>query len=157
MKGISLPSYLDMWFEFGMRRLSERPDFSFIATLKHPTPVIDGFEVFVFDPVPRFGRVSSGGPSPQSLEDGMVYFGKCCAAGDMLMIECPASNDRIKEFDEFSSGHLFIGGDDFSNFGEEDFDVLGGRFDAQTFLVTANVLSEKIEPFFDMRETGLVW
>jgi hypothetical protein len=124
--------------------------------MKHPITAIGCLEVFGFDPAPRFLWVSPFGPLPERLEDGMIYFGKGSATGAVLMVLGPSPNDGIENKDEFSGRRLRIGFDDLADFGEEGFHVLCGGFGAQTFTVAADVLSEKIESSFNVRDACLV-
>src|SRR6516165_4478062 len=67
------------------------------------------------DPTTCFAGVSSPGPPPQSLEDGMVHFGKGLLARHMPMIVGPTADHRVELYDQSTGRGLPVDPDDLSD------------------------------------------
>ena len=76
VEGVSVASYLDVSSIRRVSSLDQYPDLTIVLALEDPLTVIHIFEVFIFDPLAGFGRMSSFGPAPESLKDDCIYFGK---------------------------------------------------------------------------------
>ena len=74
----------------------------------------------------------------------------------MLMIPCPSSNERVEQQDQVTSSGSLMVLDHFSDFFQERFHVLLGRFDNELTVVLAYMLSEKVEAVFNMRHEGFL-
>src|SRR5665213_4466178 len=73
------------------------------------------------------------------------------------MIVRPTQNDGVELTNQTRLCRGRIRLDDRSDFLQEDVRVLLRRFDEQLAVVFAEVLSEEIKPFFDVRDAGFLW
>ena len=113
-------------------------------------------EVFVLDPSSRFVVVSFPGPLPYHLKDGTIYILKDFLTDHMLVIPGPSSNERVEQQDQISGCGSLVFLHDFSDFFQERFHVLLGRFDNELTVVLAYMLSEKVEAVFNMCNEGFL-
>ena len=86
---------------------------------KHPMLSSDGMEVFVFDPSFGFLRVSSFGPLPQSVKDGVIHFHKSPLTGYMPVVVGPPPDNRVELHDQMSGCSLCVGFYDDTDFVQE--------------------------------------
>ena len=136
--------------------LDEPPFLPFVLPEEHPMSVTNGLEVFLSDPLFTFLGMSSGGPTPEGLEDGMVDGGEKAFTDDMSMVLCPSSDDRIELSDELPRRNLRLVPDEGSHLLQEPRAVLFGWFDEQFLVVFADVLTEKVKSIFDSGDMGFL-
>ena len=109
--GIGFRSYLRMPLDADRRSRKppnhfDLPLLIFEVASKHPT--IGSFigKVFVFHPPARFTPVSTTGPFPNRLKDGVVNGMENRFTDHVTMIERPSAYLRIKGYDQFASGQV---------------------------------------------------
>src|SRR5262249_16637158 len=73
-----------------------------LLSSEHPVAPADGFEVFLLDPAFGLAWMSSSGPAPECLEDGAIHIAKDFLTHYVLVIECPASDERVEQQDQVS-------------------------------------------------------
>src|SRR5437879_756228 len=116
---------------------------------KYPVVSSQRREVFLRDPSVGFAGVSSFHPVFHRLVDGLVYVVKGLLAHDMSVVVGPASDHTIEAKDHYSGRESVTSLDALSNFLEEGFDTLLGRFDQQFVLfarlVLAYILAKEVE------------
>jgi hypothetical protein len=95
---------------------------------KHPVPLSDGMEVFIFHPSSGFVWMPSFGPLPECSEDRIIHFHKGLFARYMPMIVCPAPDFGVELYDQVSGCRLSIFLEKFSDLGKKCLDVFLGRF-----------------------------
>jgi hypothetical protein len=137
-------------------RLDEPPFLPIVLPEEHPMSVTNGLEVFLSDPLFTFLGMSSGGPTPEGLEDCMVDGGKKAFTDDMAMVLCPSPDDRIELSDELPRRNLRLVSDKGSHLIQEPLAVLLGRFDEQFLVVFADILTKKVKSIFDSCEMGFL-
>src|SRR5258708_23053808 len=104
-----------------------------------------------------FVGVRRVGPVQESLKDSVVYLDKGLFAGDVRVIVGPAPDLGVEDGYGVSRRDLSIGLDDFSNVGQEGFDVFGRGFDQDfAVVVLADVLSQEVKAVCDVGAAGLV-
>src|SRR5712692_3410355 len=105
--------------------------------------------------------MSSVHPSSQSLIDDVIYPFENLPTHYVLVILRPAANDRVELDNEFPRWQRGVLPDDVSSLLQVGLDVFLGRFNEQfvsfAVLVLADVLTEKIKPFFNMRDDRFFW
>jgi hypothetical protein len=74
----------------------------------------------------------------------------------MLVIPCPTPNERVEQQDQMSRCGSLVLLHDLSDFFQERFHVLLGRFDDEFPVVLAYVLSKKVEAVFNLRDEGFL-
>jgi hypothetical protein len=84
---------------------------------EYPVPEPEVAEVFLFHPSLAFIGMSSDSPSPQRLEDHVVYGSKSLFAAHMLMIVRPSPYHGVELPNQVASRGCFVTLDDFPNFG----------------------------------------
>src|SRR5258708_2130971 len=119
-------------------------------------PLLMVMEVFVLDPSSRLVVVPFPGPLPEHLKDGTIYILKDFLAHHMLVIPCPPANERVEQQDQISRCGSLVLLHDLSDFFQERFHVLLGRFDNELPIVLAYMLSEEVEAIFNMRHEGFL-
>jgi hypothetical protein len=72
-------------------RLDEPPFLPIVLPEEYPMSVTNGLEVFLSDPLFTFLGMSSGGPTPEGLEDRMVDGGKKAFTDNMAMGYSPGN------------------------------------------------------------------
>ena len=99
-------------------------------------------------------------PSPDGLIDHRIYRTESFIADDMPVVVRPTANHRVEFLYQFPSRQGFVGLHDLSDFLKKCFHILLGwgnkQFVLFAHLVLAYVLTEEIEPLFNMRDEGLL-
>src|SRR5690349_17105326 len=95
-------------------------------------------------------------PTPQGFEDSMIHFDKGALARGVLMIVGPAPDFGIEDSYQVSGGRLRIASNDFSDFGQEGFDILPRGFGNDLPMILADSLSQEVKAIHDMRDTGFL-
>ena len=125
-------------------------------TGEHPVSRAEGHKVAGFHPSPALVGMATFGPAPQRLEDRMIHRLEDFGADPMPVIQRPAPDERVQVANEGTRWRTLVGFDDPSDFPQHRFDALRRRLDEQLAVVFANVLSEEVKPFLDMRDHGLL-
>src|SRR5262245_43278012 len=92
--------------------------------------------------------------------NSMVYLAVRVLTDYVPVILRPSSDHRVELQNQMSGSSLLAILHDFSDFVQERLYVLAGRLDEQLALaaiaILADILSEKIEPFFDMHDASFL-
>ena len=112
-------------------------------------------KVFLLHPPPRLVWVPAAYPTPEGMIDGIIDGGKGLLACHMSVIGRPSPDERVELLYQVSGGRLRVCLDDFSDFVQECFHILGRRFDDDLAVVASYVLPQKVKSFLDMRDAGL--
>ena len=75
---------------------------------EHPVPSILRLKILRFYPLPWLVGVSAACPSPQCLEDRMVYLSKGTFTADVPVIVGPPPNQGVELHDQVTGFGLFI-------------------------------------------------
>ena len=114
-------------------------------------------EVLVLNPVGSLVWMSSSCPSPQGLEDEVVYGAEDRLANHVSVVLRPALYDGIEQPYQVLGFGLQVGLHDISDFPQEHLNALERRLDEHFAVVFAHVLSEEIEPILDVRDGSFLW
>lgn len=127
-------------------------------SVEDPVVSSTGLEVFLRDPSVGFLWVSSSHPLSQSSIDRVVSSMKNICADNMAMILCPSDNNRIEQQNESTSRERLVLLDDLPDLFQVGMHILSRWFNQQfvplSCFVLAYVLTQEVEPLFDMGDTG---
>ena len=103
----------------------------FVSSLsgEHPFPWAGMEKVFLRHPLFGFGRMSSGCPLPQRLEDGALHLTEDAFAHHVTLVVGPSLDDGIELPYQCACCSLLVRLDDASDFVHECLDALGRGFD----------------------------
>src|SRR5580700_6173200 len=101
--------------------------------------------------------MSSLAPLPQCLKDRVVYVTKGLFSADVPVIHSPTGDLLVELVYKVPRLNRFVSLDNFSDIGKEARHVLFRRRNYKLAVVLANVLSEKVEADFYMRDQGLLF
>jgi len=130
--------------------------FSSALSEKHPLPCSGMEKVFLRHPLFGFGRMSSGRPLPQCLEDGAIHPTEDAFTHHVALIIGPSLDDGIELPYQCTGCGLLVRLDDASDFVQERVDTLGRGFDEQLPVVLAYIVSEKVKAILDLRYPGFL-
>src|SRR5262245_55081221 len=99
--------------------------------------------------------MSSFSPAPQCFVDCIIDLREYFLTAYVPVIVRPSPDDRVKDRYQMPGCSSFIRSDDFPYFPQEGFDILPSRRNEQFAGVLADILSEKIETFLDVHDSGL--
>src|SRR5258708_18681622 len=101
--------------------------------------------------------MSSPGPMPERFKDCVIYIVKGVRADDMSVIVRPSPYDRVQFEYQVSCCRLFVLIDDLSYFGQQCRYLLLRGFNQELSFVLADILSQQVEAFINVRDDRLFW
>jgi hypothetical protein len=114
-------------------------------------------KVFLFNPGGGFVAVASFRPAPEFVPNQVVDFAEGLFADHVPVIIRPTLDNGVKLGNQLTGRGSLMGFNNLSNFGQQGFDLLLGRFNQQLPLVFADILSQEVEPIFDVRDGCFLW
>lgn len=132
--GVCVTFDLDMPSDGHMGRFGEMEGvhvtiFANALSEKHPLPCTGMEKVFLRHPLFGLGRMSSGCPLPQRLEDGAIHLTEDTFAHHVALVVGPSRDDGIELLYQCACCGLLVRLDDTSAFVQECLDALGRGFD----------------------------
>ena len=121
-----------------------------------PASPVAGAEVSPGHPASGLGRMSSFGPTPQGLEDGVIRFDKGRFAGAMAMIIGPAPNHRVELGYQMRRRRLLVSLHDFPDLTEERLDIRSGWLREELTSIFADMVTQKIKAVLNVRNAGFL-
>ena len=127
--------------------------------LEDPVAFSKCLEVASFGPVAPFSGMASSCPVPDLFEHLRIDPFEDLLGDNMAVKHCPPANDRIEFSNQLFLGCRLARSDNVSDLGQKGLHVLLRR-GYQNLLPTSvlsDVLAQKIEPFRDVRDGGLLF
>ncbi len=115
VKWIGFSDDFGVTFDGDTAELEQELFFALMFAKERPVIVANRFEVFLSSPACSFVVVSACYPAPECREDVVIKGRKDFLTDYMAMVGGPATQDRVKERDEFASRHLRVGFDECAN------------------------------------------
>src|SRR2546422_490807 len=100
--GIGLSFYFHVSSDGCLSCVHQVALFAICLSVEYPVIPVEGFEVFLRLPFVGFLGMSSVHPSSQLLIDGIIYRFEDFSAYHVLVILCPAANNRVELHNEFA-------------------------------------------------------
>lgn len=96
-------------------------------------------------------------PTPGLAPDGTVDVAERPFTTDVPVIVGPTSYDGVEYLDHLGSSGTSVCFENGTDLGQVAFDRCLGWLDDQFAVVFTDVLTEKVEPLFDVYNTGFLW
>jgi len=129
----------------------------FAGVCHEPVPASQWMPVTLDQPSGAFAGVPASGPTPEAVPQGPFHFLERPLRHDVAMVVGPTPDDGVEMTDQGGLAESAILANELPHLFQERVRVLLGRLDEQLAAILAEVLSEEVEPLFDMCDAGFLW
>ena len=117
----------------------------------------DGMPVPLDNPSAALAWVPASGPSPETVPQSPFHFLERPLRHDMAMVVGPATNDWVELTDQVGLADSATLTNQLPHLVQESVRIFLGGLDKQLAAILAEILSEEVEPLFNMGDAGFLW